>query len=169
MRVLVVRLALGIGIALVVACEDDGIGDKCTATKDCLGGLKCDNPTGAKSKGTCKKPGDVPTRPDASAGDAMPVGGSGGGGSGGGGSGGGGSGGSGGAAGSGGAGGTVDAGPTDTSGDTRTGDVPATDGSGGVPTSDGGDVSLVDVPDTGVPLDAISAPDSAPDLADAGG
>jgi hypothetical protein len=51
------------------ACFNDGAeGDGCTLTRDCAGGLVCDNPTGMS--GTCRKPGDVPARLDAAVIDA---------------------------------------------------------------------------------------------------
>jgi hypothetical protein len=54
--------------AILAACRGDGEGDSCKITSDCLAGLVCDNPTG--EAGVCRKPGDVPVRPDAAPPDA---------------------------------------------------------------------------------------------------
>jgi hypothetical protein len=55
-------------ITLLAACRGDGEGDSCKITSDCLAGLVCDNPAGPT--GVCRKPGDVPVRPDAAPPDA---------------------------------------------------------------------------------------------------
>jgi hypothetical protein len=53
---------------LAGGCFNDGEeGQPCAVTRDCVKGLVCDNPTGMA--GTCRKPGDVPFRPDAAAPD----------------------------------------------------------------------------------------------------
>src|SRR5689334_15050200 len=55
---------VALGMLVITGCQSNGVGDKCTFTRDCLKGLVCDNPTG--EGGTCKKPGDVtPVVPDA--------------------------------------------------------------------------------------------------------
>jgi hypothetical protein len=63
--VLPVRLRLlTLAAVLAAGCSKDGEeGHSCMATKDCVAGLVCDNPSG--TGGVCRKPGDVPFRPDA--------------------------------------------------------------------------------------------------------
>src|SRR3954471_10275098 len=56
---------------LPAGCFNDGAeGDGCTMTRDCTGGLVCDNPTAKDGAGTCRKPADVPERLDAAVVDA---------------------------------------------------------------------------------------------------
>ncbi len=50
-------------VATASACVDDGIGDKCAQTKECLAGLVCDLPAGA-GEGVCRRPKDMVPVPE---------------------------------------------------------------------------------------------------------